>query len=55
MNYCQVEPMSQITKANLELLIHEVQELEPNDKIKELLDLWIVANKLHPEKVKEEL
>lgn len=52
MNYYSVEPMSEITKANLELLIREVQDLNPNDEIKVLLDTWVVGNDLHPEKVK---
>jgi len=50
-NYISVEPMSQITKANLELLISELQELNPNEEITLLLDLWIKGNDLHPEKV----
>ena len=50
--YVSVEPMSEITKANLELLIREIQDLDPNDAIKELLESWVKANGLHPEEIK---
>jgi hypothetical protein len=50
-NYISVESMSNITKANLELLIREIQELHPNEAISNLLDSWIKGNDLHPEKI----
>jgi len=50
-NYISVEPMSEITKANLELLIREIQDLNPNEAIEILLENWIKGNDLHPEKV----
>jgi hypothetical protein len=51
-NYVNVEPISNITKSNLELLISEIRELNSLPEIWDLLDLWVRANELHPEKVK---
>ena len=51
-DYISVEPMSWITKANLELLIREIQDLNPSEDIKALLESWIKGNGLHPEKIK---
>ena len=49
------------TKATLEILIHEIQQILDGDhcissfnlnfEIKTLLDSWVKANKLHPENV----
>lgn len=39
-------------KALLEIIIHEVKEVLPDsNKVMEVLDCWIKANNLHPEKV----
>lgn len=38
-------------KALLEILIAEILELNPNESIKKLLENWITANDLHPERV----
>jgi len=50
--YIDVEPMSPITKANLELLISEIRECNSLVEILNLIDLWVKANDLHPENVK---
>lgn len=44
--------MNNETKAILEILIREIQDLRPNKDIEELLESWINANDLHPERVK---
>lgn len=50
--YISVEPMAEITKANLELLIREIQDLYPSEAMVILLESWIKGNDLHPEKIK---
>lgn len=38
-------------KATITILIREVQECKDMDEVNRLLDCWIEANDLHPEKV----
>lgn len=38
-------------KALLSIIIHEVLGLNPNKKIRELLQSWVSTNDLHPEDV----
>ena len=54
------EKISKETKASLEILIHEIQEILSNETeaciaqvmdIQKLLRTWIEANDLHPEQV----
>lgn len=51
--------MRKETKAFLEILIYEIQSCGNSNEINTLLDSWIKANNLHPERVitisKEEL
>ncbi len=55
----KVKELSIKTKAVLAILIHEIQEIldkpvDPTKKLEEirqLLNIWIVANDLHPERV----
>jgi rubrerythrin len=43
--------LSEETTAALEILIAEIYDLNPNKKIRRLLESWVKANGLHPEKV----
>lgn len=45
-----ISELSNREKSLLEILIHEIQERKPNKAITELLQSWIEANNLHPEK-----
>jgi hypothetical protein len=47
----RVREISSETKAALEILISEIQEANPPDDIKALLDIWIRGSDLHPERV----
>jgi hypothetical protein len=55
------QSLSDETKATLEFLIHELQDILQNEhctstfslvfELQQLLDMWIKANNLHPEQV----
>ena len=43
--------MDKVTKATLTLLIAEIQACQDMAEVKRVLDSWIKANGIHPEKV----
>ena len=43
--------MDKVTKATLTLLIAEIQVCQDMAEVKRVLDSWIKANGLHPERV----
>jgi hypothetical protein len=47
----QTGELSEETKATLTILIAEIYDLNPNEEIKRLLETWVKAHDLHPEKV----
>jgi hypothetical protein len=44
--------MSQETKTALAIIIREIRDAKGDEAINEVLDSWIKANDLHPEKVR---
>jgi len=47
------EAGEEIARAQLTLLVAEIQRCDTLARIKEILDSWIVANELEPEKVRQ--
>ena len=43
--------MDKVTKATLTLLIAEIQDCQDMAEVNRVLDSWIKANDIHPEKV----
>jgi len=43
--------LSEEAKAALSMLIAEIYDLNPSEEIRRVLDSWVKANDLHPEKV----
>jgi hypothetical protein len=47
----QIGELSEETKATLTILVAEICDLNPNEEIRRLLESWVKAHDLHPEKV----
>jgi hypothetical protein len=48
----RIGELSEETRATLAILIAEIYDLNPNEEIRRLLETWVRAHDLHPEKVR---